>query len=402
MKIKSREVFRKLSPNIRYLYAGLFINGIATFVMPYLAIFLKSREVSTSLVGLMVALYGLGATIAGPLSGFLMQRYHPRKLLTMSFVGSAIASLLIPLSSTPLLIAFLVFLIGLCGGLFRPVVQVLILSEAPDKEQSVILFGYLYWLTNIGFALSALFGGWLSAISFELIFYLDGLTCILGLLVLRRIDFHAISSGSEISQTQAANHQSIGKARLPITYWGVVILIFFILITQTQAWAAEPLLVKNLGLSTSDWGYITACNGIAIVLLQPAVTNISAKSDLRVMLAISAGLTGIAFFALHWLSALPMLMLHTVVWSVGEVIVGACGAALIGTLLTEDQRPTGMGGYSGMFAAATMLGPAGGTFIADKFGFGNLWSLCALVCAVSVIGFLLLAVLNDENIESHA
>src|SRR5919204_318729 len=50
-----------------WLFAGMLVNALATFVFPFLALFLTSRGISVARAGLVVALYGGGnGAGAGP------------------------------------------------------------------------------------------------------------------------------------------------------------------------------------------------------------------------------------------------------------------------------------------------------------------------------------------------
>ena len=51
----------RLPPTYWWLFAGMFIMSLATFVFPFLALFLGTRGFSPSQVGLIVGLFGAGS-----------------------------------------------------------------------------------------------------------------------------------------------------------------------------------------------------------------------------------------------------------------------------------------------------------------------------------------------------
>src|SRR3954453_10702547 len=69
------------------IWWGLVVNRLASFVLPFLSIYLvRERGFLPAKAGQVVALYGLGMTIAGPLGGLLADRIGRRATMLCALV----------------------------------------------------------------------------------------------------------------------------------------------------------------------------------------------------------------------------------------------------------------------------------------------------------------------------
>src|SRR5256885_16380222 len=62
-----------------FIWAGTLVTRAGSFVLPFLALYLTQvLHLSLSQAGLVIALYGAGGAAAGPLGGFLADRFGRR------------------------------------------------------------------------------------------------------------------------------------------------------------------------------------------------------------------------------------------------------------------------------------------------------------------------------------
>src|SRR4051794_32716048 len=98
------------------LIAGAFVNRLGGFVIPLLAIYLKTqRGLSVEQIGFTVSLWGVGSILAGPAGGFLADHLGRRKTLLIALVFGAFAMLHLAVARMPWHIAIAAFLLGLFG-----------------------------------------------------------------------------------------------------------------------------------------------------------------------------------------------------------------------------------------------------------------------------------------------
>src|SRR2546423_8470052 len=72
------------------IWWGLVVNRLASFVLPFLSIYLvRDRGFLPAQAGRVLALYGVGMTLAGPLGGLLADRVGRRATMLASLVLGA-------------------------------------------------------------------------------------------------------------------------------------------------------------------------------------------------------------------------------------------------------------------------------------------------------------------------
>src|SRR5207248_4249768 len=83
-----------------WLWSGALLSALATFVFPFLALFLTARGMSPSTTGFVASLFAGGVIFAGPVGGGLADRIGRRPTLLFGlFTGAACAGVLAPLTS---------------------------------------------------------------------------------------------------------------------------------------------------------------------------------------------------------------------------------------------------------------------------------------------------------------
>lgn len=102
------------------LLFGTFLNKIGTFVMPFLALYLRRLGYTPADVGLAVAAYGSGTLVAAVWGGHLADTIGRRKTIMLSMFLSAIAITILSQVHSFSIIVWLSALAGLSGELYRP------------------------------------------------------------------------------------------------------------------------------------------------------------------------------------------------------------------------------------------------------------------------------------------
>jgi len=88
---------KELPRQVWILCLAILVNRAGTMVLPFLAIYLtKSLGFAAERAGFVVALYGVGALITAPLSGWLSDRYGTALIMRLSLFLSAIVLFLFP------------------------------------------------------------------------------------------------------------------------------------------------------------------------------------------------------------------------------------------------------------------------------------------------------------------
>lgn len=372
-----------------FLFAGLLLNAMGTFLLPYLALYLEDLHVSAGVIGLIVGSYGIGSVIAGLVGGFLADFWGRQASIILSFVAAGCLTCLLPLVEGPVAVGCGVAAIGFAGNIYRPAMNALV-GDLIGPDDRTKAFGYLYWAVNIGFSIAAAVGGFLAHRSYTLLFLVDGITCIIAAVIvfigLLRIDLRTyIPAKPRAGGGNAIKPQGLWLRSVSAPYWGFLGLTLLFCTVQTQPWVSVPLVATSRGLSTREWGFVTAVNGITVVILQPLAARVTKGRGLGHVLGISFAFVGVGFTMVAWIGTLPLFMFHTFVWTLGEILFGACAPALASLMAQPETRGRMMGLFSATASLATVIAPTTGGWAIGHLPENSLWYLCGFACIIGLV-----------------
>ncbi len=367
------------------LWAGTLINRTATFVEPFLVLYLtESRHVSPATAGAVLSVAGFGSVVSQPLGGFLADHAGRRWTLAGGMAGTAAAELALGYSPS-LAVTFVVAAIfGVLVDLYRPAVQAM-LSDLVAPAERPRAFGLLFWAINLGFSIAMVGGGLLAQRGFIWLFWADALTCLVfGLLVLRAIP--------ETRPQREPGHPD-SSFTVALRDRVMLILVGLTLVYATvymQATSGLPLAMARAGFSAAAYGVTVAVNGIVIVVVQPLVVSWLTRRDHSRVIAAGQLLVGLGFGATLFASSVPGYMATVVVWTLGEIATAALLSSLVADLAPRLLR----GRYQGLMGLAwgggALIGPFAGASVLQGAGAGWLWGGCAVLGALSAAGHLAL------------
>ena len=376
-----------------FLCVGTFITRLGSFVLPFLAIYLtQSLGLSMSEAGLVIALYGAGAAVAGPLGGFLADRFGRRSTMLLALVVGG--SSMIALGSVHQVewIAVTIFFVALMTEMYRPAMQAAVADLVPAGDR-VRAFGLVYWVINVGFACGLTIGGFLASKSFHWLFIGDGATT---LLYAALIAF-GVPETRPRSAPRAANAPSPhGWSEFFAPYrdrhflaFLVLSFLFALIFMQNATTFALDMMAH--GVTRAQYGQILALNGVVIVLVQPFLGPMLAARDRSQTLALGAALVGVGFGLNAIAHTVPMYVLGVIIWTIGEMGVLPVAGALVADLAPTALRGRYQGGYSLAFGLAVCVAPALGLFVLEHAGSVALWLGCLVTGLGIAAGHLLLA-----------
>jgi MFS family permease len=366
------------------LWAGAFLNRLGNFVVPFLAIYLtEQRGKSAAEVGWMVSLYGLGGVAASVTGGALADRVGRRATMGAALLLSAAAMLQLAMAPEGGYLAFSVLALGFFGELFRPAMQAMVADLVPEGPSRVAAFGALYWAANFGFACSSVVAGLLAAKGFRWLFLGDALTT-LGFAAVALLLLPETRPARPRGQAPGSPLAPFGDGSFLLFLLGntLLVLCFF----QTNS--TLPVAVRAAGLSTREFGFLLALNGVLIVVLQPLATRWLGRLSGRGALVLGALLIGAGFGSHGLASSLPAWALGVVLWTLGEIAMAPRMSAVVADLAPPTLRGSYQGALMLSHAAGSFLGPLGGGWLLGAWGAPGLWAACG---AAALAGALLFA-----------
>jgi len=345
-------------------------------------------------VGYVIAAYGVGALGACFIGGSLSDHVGRKPVILLNLFFSSLFTASICLASNYITFLVLTAFIGICAGMGRPASNALIGDLVPSKLAAEA-YGLIYWTTNAGFLVGSLIGGVISRYSLRLLFLLDSMTCFVALLVLsvgfRHLHFLHNDQQSEVDENNQYPRHNI--------YLLVLILVsFFAWLIQTQAYTALPLTVTERGLSSFEWGLLSAMNGATVLVFQPVAIRLMNRIGASKALAIGCLILGLGFGITPIVNVMWQFAAQTIFWSMGEALVATASPVLISAYTSANLRGRWMGYSGAAFSLASIVGPSSGGFALSANGEIVLWSACILLGVIGALfSFGLPIVLDDAK-----
>jgi len=360
-----------------WLVAGILLNRLGSFVVPFLAVYLNERRgVPVSTAGLVVSLLGVGAVAAAAVGGMLADRWGRRATMLLSCGVAGTAMMALGLASSLPAIGALVLAVGFFGDLFRPAMHAAVADVVPPARR-LAAFGLVYWAVNLGWALSQPTAGLVSAWSWLALFVGDGLTTLLfGLVVLLQVPETRPAAARESAGHPLAG---LGRALGDPVFRRFFLLQFLLVLAFWQAILAQPLdLMLHEGMSKPVYGVVAALNAVFCVLFQPAAARLAEGRDPARVMALAGLLMGVGF-GLYAVTRSPWGYAGCIaIWTAGEVANAAVAPAVVAALAPPAHRGAYQGAWTMSWGVAAFLGPPLGAVLLERVGPAAVWVGCLL------------------------
>lgn len=396
-----KDSFRGLSKEVWWLALITFINRAGTMVLPFLSLYLtKDLNLSLSQVGWIMTSFGVGSLLGSWLGGKLTDKIGFYKVMFWSLLMTGF--LFIGLQYINSFIGFVIgiFLAMTVADIFRPAMFVSLkaYSKLENQTRSLTL---IRLAINLGFSFGPFLGGLIIAtLSYSGLFWVDGLTCIAAVLLMKAIlkqkEFHSEKSDSTYENEK--NFTSVYKDK---PYWIFLAVVFLMGFIFLQLFTTMPLYYKEVHtLNEVQIGLIMSLNGFVIFLLEMPLVHYLEKSLMDRMKIITWSLV---------LMAMSFIVLNTTAW-VGILIVGMLFIT-VGEMLAfpftnnfaMNRAPSGKEGrylalYTMAFSFAHIFSAKTGMEVIDRFGFEANWFLMG---SLGFLAMILMLWLRKELKTGH-
>ncbi len=400
-----KEAFSGLPRAVWILVSVGFINRVGTMVLPFLALYLTTRQgFSTAAAGLTLSLYGVGAALGTLAGGWLCDRTDPNRLLVWSLVAGGIGFAVLGLVDGPGAICTLVFAVAVVGEAFRPANSTaLALATAPaDRART---FALRRLAINLGMTFGPAIGGVLALYDYRWLFFVDGGTCVLAALpawwLLRAGGRAAAVPATVASGAGSAAGPPGATAAPPVSYrspWrdgpflALMGLVSLLAVVLFQLWGTYPLTMRQVyRLGEDKIGLLFAVNTLLIVALEMAIVMAARRFVPLKVVGVGAVLMGAGLGMIPFGDTFGYAALGAVVWTFGEMLSLPFAEAVVANRAGAGQSGRYMGIFATAFSLAFILAPLTGTAVYERFGSDAVWLGCGVVGLLLWGGFAALA-----------
>lgn len=382
------DAYRGLSRPAWMLALVMFINRSGAMVLPFLGVYMTNQlKFSMQDAGIILSCFGIGAVGGSWFGGWLTDRFGHFKIQAGSLFFTAPLFFILPQLRSLESLAFGIFLLSLVSESFRPANSVSIAYYA-KPENITKAFSLNRMAINLGFSIGPALGGFLASVSYNLLFYGNGITCILaGILFFtyfKNKKGHRQKKDEITLQSFPKRSPYKDKPYLAFSFLCTLYAICFFQLLNTL-----PLFYRSVyKLSESQIGTILAFSGAVVFSLEMLVVHIAEKKmTTSQVIVFGTLLCGISYMFLNFQGGIWLLYLSIFILCISEIMAIPFMATVTVTRSGRHNQGAYMGLNALAFSIAHIISPYIGTHIAANFGFPILWWGTGIVTTATAIGF---------------
>lgn len=398
IKIKRIKMYRDLPKSIYILFGARIINSLGAFVYPFLTFFLTEKMGYTrELVGAFMMASAI-VRIPGAMIGGKICDHFGRKKVLISFQTMAALSL-IPCGflGNSILIPYLIMISNFCNSAARPI-NTSIAADLTNPENRQEGFSLLYLGGNMGVAIGPLIAGFLFDNYIKWIFLGDAITTLISTMVVAFFVKETMNKEEDVDKNINVNEQAekgsllqvLLKRPYLIMFSSASIIYSFI---YSQHSFVIPIQARELfnDYGTEVFGFVMTANALTVVFLTSVVIKLT--KNFRPIFNISmAGLFyAFGFGMLYFTKSFSVLMISTVVWTIGEIIQ----TTNTGVYIANNTPVSHRGRMNALLPIISGMGFSIGPWLMGKY-INNKQAIEAwpLIFVLGIIGSIAMLVIN--------
>lgn len=392
--------FRGFSREIWILTLITFINRAGTMVLPFLSKYLKEDlHFSYSQVGWIMVSFGFGSIIGSWLGGKLSDKIGFYKIMIFSLLTSGVAffGLQFVTSFEGLLVAM--FLIMVIADMFRPAMFVSLGAYAKPENRTRALT-LVRLAINLGFAAGPALGGLLIiSIGYKGLFWVDGATCILAILIFW-IKVKEKKKSKFIDKEhpgEVLTHSVFKDKPFWIFLTGTLItgILFFQLFTTIPLYHKE-----QFNLSEFQTGLLLTLNGVLVFLLEMPIVSYIERHKINKLKVITYGCLAMAISLYlllinNWAGILIIMMIFM---TFAEMFVFPFSNSFAMSRAPKGHEGRYMAIFTMSYSLAHILSAKTGMEIIDLFNYQTNWFFMGTLGVIGVILFVWVIKLVEKEL----
>lgn len=392
---KMLDHYTKLPKSIYILFFARMVNSMGAFVYPFLTIYLtKTLLMDEGEAGFIVML-AVTAHLPGLIVGGRLADWLGRKKILLLFQCLA-AICLIPCAflNNPFFIPRLLILSAFFLGAAQPA-SAAMTTDLTNPGNRKAAFSLLYLGNNIGFAVGPLIAGFLYNNYLMWIFLGDAATTFASLTLVYLFVKETLPSREKIEESYQLenNYEKAERGNLWQVLWRRPRLLLFTLISliysfvYAQTSFSIPIQVIELfgDKGPKIFGVIMTTNALVVSFLTIIVISLTHKIKPVLNVAVAGVLYAIGFGIIFFITGLPWLLLSTVIWSMGEILVTTNSNVYIANHTPMSHRGRFNAVIPVIMGAGFALGPLiSGDYI-RKYGIKNIWPAIFFLSIVAAL-----------------
>jgi len=385
-----KQAYSGLSRNSWYLSIVMMINRSGTMVVAFMSVYCaKKLHFDMEHAGYIMALFGAGSICGGFIGGKLTDNFGFYDLQVGALVTGGLLFFVLGYQHTFLSLGICAFVLSLCNESVRPANSAAVAHYSSDenKTRSVSLNRLAI---NLGWAVGGGLGGFIAAVDYHLLFWVDGGTNILAAVLLM-----ILMPKAKIVKTMKARDKSSFRisAYRDRTYLLFILLGTLFFVCFYEFMIMEPAFYKiDWHFSERFIGFLLALNGVIIAFVEMVlIHNLEGRRHGLVYITGGILLGGAGFVLINLVPPTAvMAILIVIIITFSEMLtMPFMNAFWIGRSI-HHNRGEYAALYSMAWSSAQIVAPIIGGVMIARGGFSLLWWMLAGLCLASSAGFFLM------------
>lgn len=392
--------FRGFSREIWILTLVTFINRAGTMVLPFLSLYLKEDlHFSLSQISWVLVSFGVGSMVGSWLGGKLSDKIGFYKIMIFSLFTSGLMFFGLQFITSYIGLLIAMFLIMTVADMFRPAMFVSLGAYAKPENRTRALT-LVRLAINLGFAAGPALGGLIILyVGYKGLFWVDGATCILAIVV-----FAALVKEKGRSPYQDKKHPgevlraSVFKDHV---FWVFLAMCLITGILFFQLFTTIPIYHKEqFNLTELQTGLLLTLNGVLVFFLEMPIVSYIEKHNLNRLKIVVYGCFAMAismFLMLvnFWSGILIIMMLFM---TFGEMFAFPFANSFAMGRAPKGHEGRYMAIFTMSYSLAHILSAKTGMQLIDNFGYQTNWFFMGSLGLVGVLlGYYALKLVKKEQ-----
>lgn len=381
--------FSGLSRETWLLSWVMLINRTGTMAVPFMGLYV-TRFLHRPLTDatLLIGLFGVGSFFGAIAGGYFTDKIGFRPVQVLAQLVSGCLFIVFSYMRHFPAMCMLTVLISFIAESFRPANFTAIAAYAAEGKHTRS-YSLNRLAINLGWAIGGSLGGIIASINYRLLFWVDGISNILaGLCIVFFLP--SAKTIKKVIKTEVGNIKALAP-------WQDLVYVKFTLVCTLFA-TCFFLLFRLIPIFwKTDWhvneayiGIILGVNGIIVAIFEMVlVARWENKRSPFSYIVVGVLLTAASYFLLMLPGYFPvaLALLCVTLISVGEMLT----LPFINGFVMKRSNEANRGQYAAVntltWSIAQVIGPLGGGFVAEKFGYRFLWVLLAVICLGCAFAF---------------
>jgi len=379
--------FSQFSVEVKVLAVTTFINRLGAMVVPFLSKYmLEELHFSYSQIGWVMVCFGVGSFLGTWISGKLSDKIGFYKVMVFSLFTSGLLFILLQFLTTFYSFCLGVLLLTTVSDMYRPAMLVSLDTYAGKKERTRAL-SLVRSSVNLGFMFGPLIGGIIiTLLDYTFLFYIDGLTCILSILLFaffvkeKKLPYK-LKTFKHLKEDNSVFQDKPFLVHLLVTL--ITGILFFQMFTTLSLYYKEVF-----NFSSIESGLFLALNGVIILLFELSIVAYVESRNLDKLSIVSYGVLAMAVSYLfllieHNVFALVAMMIFM---TVGIMLTFPFANSFVKKRSLKKQEGKFMAVFTMSYSVAHILSTKTGMTIIADYGYRANWLFLA---CLGFVGFVL-------------